>query len=102
MGSSTRVTEPFISYERRLEYANADGKGAKASTHLNIISPENEGYSLAIPEKVTVKPEISDIYSDNDHVVPFEILEKCLVDVSIFRQYYIFHKSKKKKKKQRQ
>ena len=68
MGSSTRVTEPFISYERRLEYANADGKGAKASTHLNIISPENKGYSLAIPEKVTVKPEISDIYGNNDQV----------------------------------
>lgn len=54
MGGDTRITEPYITYAKLIEWSGEGEKTGKGSTRMMITSPYNEKYSITAPKGVTV------------------------------------------------
>lgn len=59
MGSATRITEPFITYARIIEWTGEGGGTTKGTTRMAITSPYNEKYTVAVPKGVTAYASMS-------------------------------------------
>lgn len=53
MGAVTRITEPFITYVRTIEWEGEGEDSGVANTRMSITSPYNEKYSVAVPKDTT-------------------------------------------------
>ena len=69
MGAATRITAPFITYARIIEWTGEGEQTGKGTTRMAITSPYNEKYSVAVPKGVTAYASMSgegDYYFEDD------------------------------------
>ena len=60
MGASTRITAPFITYTRVIEWTGEDDQSGSGTTRMAITSPYNEKYSVAVPKGITAYAGMGD------------------------------------------
>ena len=68
MGAATRITAPFITYARIIEWTGEGEQTGKGTTRMAITSPYNEKYSVAVPKGVTAYASMlrDDYYFEDD------------------------------------
>ena len=68
MGAATRITAPFITYARIIEWTGEGEQTGKGATRMAITSPYNEKYSVAVPKGVTAYASMirDDYYFEDD------------------------------------
>lgn len=64
LGSSTRITGPFIMYRGDIRFSGEGDTNPQEKNILQISSPNNKNYTLAIPEGRTIYSEQGDLVFD--------------------------------------
>lgn len=67
MGASTRITDPFITYSKRVFFAREGEKQVVEENVLQVTTPNNKEFSLVIPNGQKFSVYDDDYYYDDDN-----------------------------------
>lgn len=68
LGSKTRISGNYMNYTNVMEFQEGMNTNAKNMSYINVSSPNNNDYEIAVPEGMDVYAESSNYnYYDNDY-----------------------------------